>query len=79
MSNFPEVLGMVTVFFFLTLLPVGALLAAVLAKRMVDNALTALMNGQREEKAMAQPQVIKVNLLTPSHSASLRKPELRHA
>ncbi len=79
MSNFPEVLGTVTVFFFLTLLPSGAILAAVLAKQMVAKALAALMTDQREERAMAPSHVIKVNLLTPSHPAPLRKPELRHA
>lgn len=39
MSHFPEILGTITVFFFLTLLPVSAVLAAVLAKQMVANAL----------------------------------------
>jgi len=43
MSNFPEVLGMVIIFFFLTLLPLSAILVAVLSKHVVDNALVALM------------------------------------
>lgn len=41
MSGFPEILAMVTVFFFLTLLPGSAILAALLSQRMVANALAA--------------------------------------
>ena len=41
MSHFPEVLGTVTVFFFLTLLPVSAILAAVLSKQIVTKSLAA--------------------------------------
>jgi len=41
MNHFPVALGTITVFFFLTLLPVSAVLAAVLAKQMVANALAA--------------------------------------
>jgi hypothetical protein len=79
MSQCPDASCIVTVLFFLTLLPASAILAAVLAKQMVANALAALMTDQREERAMAPSHVIKVNLLTPSHPAPLRKPELRHA
>jgi hypothetical protein len=45
MSNFLEVLGMVIMFFFLTLLPLSAILVAVLSKHVVDNALVALTTG----------------------------------
>jgi len=41
MSGFSEILVTATVLFFLTLLPVGAVLAAALAKQRVANALAA--------------------------------------
>jgi hypothetical protein len=42
MSHLPELLGTVTVFFFLTLLPAGAILAAIRSKQIVAHSLAAL-------------------------------------
>jgi hypothetical protein len=45
MSQCPDVSCIVTVLFFLTLLPLSAILVAVLSKHVVDNALVALTTG----------------------------------